>query len=380
MNKRMKRIIATSFTVAAFALLGGIFSREIACNAEETSITLKLGELYDIGAGDNAVVTSDNNKIVSVVDGKIHGVSHGKTAITIDTDEGSKVIDITVEKSGFPYGEITMYKGERLPLCFTEFKHKDAKWKTSNKKVAKLSGGEIVAKKVGKATAKCTINGKTYACHIKVKKAPKKVVYLTFDDGPTRSSTPKILKILKKNNVKATFFEINPAKADYDLTKKIIKSGHTLAVHGYSHNYNYIYASESRYKNNITKLQKLFFKKFGVWTVLTRFPGGSSNMVSRFNRGIMTRLTKSVKKWGYKYFDWNVSSADAGGAKNPKQVYKSVKRGLHKGENVVLMHDFANNYKTINALNKVIKYGKKHGYVFKAMTAATTEIHHGVNN
>ena len=94
----------------------------------------------------------------------------------------------------------------------------------------------------------------------------------------------------------------------------------------------------------------------------------------------MTRLSKSVKKWGFKYFDWNVSSADAGGAKNAKQVYRCVTKGLHKGSNVVLMHDFNNNFKTINALNKIIKYGKSKGFVFRALTPCTEEVHHGVNN
>ena len=85
--------------------------------------------------------------------------------------------------------------------------------------------------------------------------------------------------------------------------------------------------------------------------------------------------------WGYKYFDWNVSSSDAGGAKNAGQVFRSVKSGLVKGrENVILMHDFSHNDKTIQALDRVIKYGKKKGFVFKAMTAATTEVHHGINN
>lgn len=95
----------------------------------------------------------------------------------------------------------------------------------------------------------------------------------------------------------------------------------------------------------------------------------------------MTRLTKKLDGWGYTYFDWNVSSCDAGGAKNSKQVYHSVRNGLIKGNsNVVLMHDFTDNDKTINALQKIINYGRKNGYTFLPLSASTAPIHHGVSN
>ena len=76
-----------------------------------------------------------------------------------------------------------------------------------------------------------------------------------------------------------------------------------------------------------------------------------------------------------------MSSGDAGGANNADQVYKSVKSGIQKGRsNVILMHDFAGNDKTINALQRIIDYGKANGFEFRAMTAATGEVHHGINN
>lgn len=84
---------------------------------------------------------------------------------------------------------------------------------------------------------------------------------------------------------------------------------------------------------------------------------------------------------GYHYFDWNVSSGDAGDVHTSAAVYKNVIRGLKKGRsNVVLMHDFSGNDKTINALEKIIKYGKKHGYTFLPITASTAENHHTVLN
>lgn len=218
-------------------------------------------------------------------------------------------------------------------------------------------------------------------CRLEVTPAIKSSIYLTFDDGPNRYTTPKVLNILKKQKVPATFFELKPASSDFDLTQRVLAEGHSLALHGYQHKYDVIYRSEKVYRGNLDKLRNLFFDKFGVWCSVSRFPGGSSNQVSRYNPGIMSRLTKKVHNWGYHYFDWNVSSGDAGGVHTSDAVYKNVTKGLKKGRrNIVLMHDFGNNDKTINALERIIKYGKKNGYTFLPITASTPENHHTVLN
>ncbi len=301
-----------------------------------------------------------------------------------DVELSDKQFSKKMKKKGFMLPIFSMMRGEKVNLT-NQFRKKTGKlkWTSSNKKVAKVNkNGVVTACKKGTATITAKSGNKEYQCRLTVKKRVKSIIYLTFDDGPSRSSTPKILKILKKNKVKATFFELKPAKADYDLTRRIIKEGHALAIHGYSHDYAAIYRNETTYRNNLDKLQKLFYNKFGEWCTITRFPGGSSNTVSRhYNTGIMSRLVKKLPMWGYTYFDWNVSSSDAGGAKNSNQVFKSIKSGLQKGRgNVVLMHDFANNYKTIGALQRVIRYGKNHGYKFRTITPATEAVHHGVNN
>lgn len=209
----------------------------------------------------------------------------------------------------------------------------------------------------------------------------KGVIYLTFDDGPTTSSTPKILNILKEKNVKATFFVINYDEEGEKLVKREIAEGHTVGIHGYSHDYKKIYQSVDAYMNNITKLQEKIKKSTGYNATITRFPGGSSNTASRYNPGIMTTLTKEVPLRGYKYCDWNVSSGDAGGAKTSKDVYNNVIKGLSKNrENVVLMHDFSGNTKTINALADIIDYGLNNGYTFSNITESTPMVTHGVKN
>jgi len=207
------------------------------------------------------------------------------------------------------------------------------------------------------------------------------VIYLTFDDGPTTSSTPKILDILKKHNVKATFFILNYNSNTEYLVKREIAEGHSVGIHGYSHEYKKIYKSVDTYMENLSKLQTKIYQSTGIKTTITRFPGGSSNTISRFNPGIMTTLAKEVVNKGYQYYDWNVDSNDAGGARNSNTVYKNVTKELQKNRgNVVLMHDFSGNNKTIGALEKIIEYGKKNGYTFKAITPDTPMVRHGINN
>ena len=209
----------------------------------------------------------------------------------------------------------------------------------------------------------------------------KGVIYLTFDDGPSTSTTPKILDILKKKGVKATFFILNYNSTGEKLVKREVEEGHTVGIHGYSHDYKKIYKSVDTYMENITKLQAKIKKSTGYTATITRFPGGSSNTVSRYNPGIMTKLAKEVPKRGFKYFDWNVNSADAENVKSSKAVYNNVTKGISKSKaNVVLMHDFSGNTKTLNALEDIIDYGIKNGYTFKNITEDTPMVTHKPNN
>ena len=225
-------------------------------------------------------------------------------------------------------------------------------------------------------------SGNEYSIKRKVTriKSNSGVIYLTFDDGPS-STTTEVLDILKRENVKATFFVVNYSNKYEDVIKRIVNEGHTIAVHSYTHNYKYIYASEANYYEDLLKLREKIKNTTGIETNIIRFPGGSSNTVSMFNRGIMSRLTKSVKEKGYHYFDWNVDSRDAGGAKNSTEVYNNVMNSLKtKRNNVVLMHDFSNNKKTIEALEKIIKDSKQKGFTFSKITYNTPMVTHGIKN
>ena len=93
----------------------------------------------------------------------------------------------------------------------------------------------------------------------------------------------------------------------------------------------------------------------------------------------MSELTKEVVNRGYKYYDWNVDSNDAGGASTSYQVYYNVISNLNKNRaNMVLMHDAK--VTTKGAIRDIIHYGKANGYEFKQITMDTYMIRHGVNN
>ncbi len=93
----------------------------------------------------------------------------------------------------------------------------------------------------------------------------------------------------------------------------------------------------------------------------------------------MSKLTKSVQERGFTYFDWNITSGDAGGAYTSTQVYNNVISRLGKGGSyVVLQHDIKGF--SVDAVEGIINYGLSHGYIFAPLTASSFNAHHGVNN
>lgn len=208
----------------------------------------------------------------------------------------------------------------------------------------------------------------------------QKIVFLTFDDGPSEN-TGKVLDILKKYNVKATFF-VTGHNQQYDyLMKRAYDEGHAVGLHTYSHNYAEVYASEEAYFNDLQKISDLVEKVTGAKSNIIRFPGGSSNTVSaEYSKGLMTTLTKKVQEKGYQYFDWNCDSTDASGNNVPvDKLVKNATSSSAKHINI-LMHDTDAKDTTVEALPKIIEHYQKQGYIFKAITVDSFTAHHGVNN
>ena len=211
-------------------------------------------------------------------------------------------------------------------------------------------------------------------------KTPKrydKVVYLTFDDGPS-TNTPKILEILRNENVKATFFVVGHHEGYSYLIRRVFKEGHAIGAHTYSHKYS-IYTSQETYFEDLEKVQQTIEKFTGNRTNLIRFPGGSSNTAfRRYNNDpdFMHKLCQEVRNRGYQYFDWNQSSHDASRKHHPPEfIAESACSGT--GRNIcILLHDSFGKENTVEALPDIIKCYKDRGYHFGTLSVNSWAHHH----
>lgn len=209
-----------------------------------------------------------------------------------------------------------------------------------------------------------------------IKTPPGKIIYLTFDDGPG-PYTQALLDVLNRYDVKATFFVVD---SGYDaVMKKIVNSGHSIGIHSASHDYRAIYSSPEAYFTDLLTMQQIIYDNTGVMTTLMRFPGGASNTVSSFNQGIMTTLSKAVQDAGFQYFDWNVDSMDAGGAKTAREVLENVKEQVQEQRvSIVLQHDI--HAFSVEAVEEIIRWGLDNGYTFLPLEQDSPNGHHGVLN
>ncbi|MBP5683679.1 MAG: polysaccharide deacetylase family protein [Bacilli bacterium] len=204
--------------------------------------------------------------------------------------------------------------------------------------------------------------------------AGSKIVYLTFDDGPS-AYTEHLLDVLSEYNVKATFF-VTKNGSDSTILREY-QEGHTVALHTYTHDYSYVYSSVENYYEDLYRIQSRVQSITGQTVNLIRFPGGSSNTTSHNYDGgakIMSFLVNDVQEKGFIYFDWNVSSGDAGGTTSSDGVYNNVIRSLKSGSSVVLQHDTKKF--SVDAVQRIIEYGLNNGYTFKALDASSPTVHH----
>lgn len=192
----------------------------------------------------------------------------------------------------------------------------------------------------------------------------KKVVYLTFDDGPS-SLTPRVLDLLDRYNAKATFFVVCKNNEEYaGYLSDIAERGHTLALHSYSHNYSTIYASEDNFLDDYEKVYDWVVENTGYTPSLFRFPGGSNNGSSYVANGIIDEMQRR----GFQYFDWNVSSGDGSNLTTTSNIIDNICNNVGNVDHpVVLMHDGAGKNATLAALPSVLEYLSDKGYEFRSL-------------
>ena len=205
---------------------------------------------------------------------------------------------------------------------------------------------------------------------------PEKWVCLTFDDGPSKT-TPDVLAALNAAGVHGTFFVV---ATDYNekylpLLTEAAAAGHQIALHSASHEYSDIYQSSDAYWEDIALLKERIAPYVDVESIrYLRFPGGSTNTVSRRygGKGLMKQLKAEVEQKGLQWVDWNVCAEDAvGGHPSADTIYRNV---VHEtGEQthcVVLMHDSSSTRTTAEALPDIIQWYADNGYTFLTVAEA----------
>ncbi|MGN0395666.1 MAG: polysaccharide deacetylase family protein [Coprococcus sp.] len=204
-----------------------------------------------------------------------------------------------------------------------------------------------------------------------------KRAYLTFDDGPSEN-TMELLDVLDECNVKATFFVIGRDESYYDCYKAIVDRGHVLALHSFTHDYNNIYSSKDNFAKDIEELKKLLYDVTGVNAVYYRFPGGSSNSVSKVP---MSELIDYVNDQGLIYFDWNALNSDAvSGNLPPEQLVDNIMKDAIKYDDVViLMHDLGNRHTTVESIPLLVDTLRKAGYEILPIDENTPLIRHHIS-
>ena len=165
-----------------------------------------------------------------------------------------------------------------------------------------------------------------------------KTMYLTFDDGPSKENTARVLDILKEQGIKATFFLVGENVEKHpDMARRIVAEGHAVGIHCYRHDYGMLYESVDSYIQDFEKARRIVYEVTGVDTKLFRFPGGS---VNDFNRKTGEAIAREMTRRGYVYFDWNASLEDAVKTSEPQElIANALNSTLGRKKVIMLAHD-----------------------------------------
>lgn len=179
---------------------------------------------------------------------------------------------------------------------------------------------------------------------------------LTFDDGPDNIYTPKILDILKENNIKATFFIVGTrAQANPQMVKRILDEGHAIGNHSWSHP-ELDKLSPDKVKYEIKKTDDILETMIGFHPSIVRPPYGEADK----------KVVEEVASMGFKIVDWSVDTRDWAGT-SPKLIMDCVKLELKPGA-IILQHCAGGKKgkleNTVTALPEIIRYLKSEGYSF----------------
>lgn len=204
----------------------------------------------------------------------------------------------------------------------------------------------------------------------------KKHCYLTFDDGPTTNITPQILDVLRRYNVKATFFQIGSLiKTNTSMARRVYEEGHLIANHSDGHNYAKLYVSTDTFMNEVNACYETIKDVTGEAEPfkLVRFPGGGFRSSDDSYSPVKQQCKEAMKDYGFYYCDWNTLNGDAEGkSKDADELLDYVIDSADGQDNIViLMHDAASKQATVDALPSIIEHFISKGYTFHRLDDIT---------
>lgn len=410
MDKNKKMIIgiltAAIVLVVAFIVYITCFDSHIEFSSRfKNGITVEYGKKFEVpkikAYVRGRLINRKGKEIKCTIDSNVDATKTGSYEIKVTAQYGKKTATqtIKVEVRDKKAPEITLNGDAEMTVeagsefsdpGYTATDNCDGditdSVKVSGDKVDKDKAGkytvtyEVSDSSGNKATATRVVSVYDPAATADTVNPGNKIIYLTFDDGPGKY-TQGLLDVLDKYNVKATFFVTNTHPDYQNMIAEEAKRGHTVAIHSASHKYNQIYTSEQAFFDDLEQMNSIIKAQTGNDASIIRFPGGSSNTVSKdYCPGIMTQLVNDVTARGLLYCDWNVSSGDANSKPiSTEQVVQNVISGVQSHNvSVVLQHDIKDF--SVNAVEQIIQWGQANGYTFLPLTTSSPMSHHRVNN
>lgn len=211
----------------------------------------------------------------------------------------------------------------------------------------------------------------------------EKVVYLTFDDGPS-GVTQQVLDILDRYDAKATFFVTNLMPEYQSLIGEAYQRGHTIGMHTSSHDYAEVYSSTDAFFADFQAISATVERQIGYVPCFMRFPGGVSNTISaNYSDGIMTTLSEMVQYQGFQYYDWNCENGDARGSMSTQEIIDIALQAEYDAGTpnlIMLLHDANDKQTTVEALPTIIEHYMLKGYRFEALTPNSMVYHQDIFN
>lgn len=344
--------------------------RDYCTKKDKVPITYTVTDNFDQDINDKVIIEEKDDKLIY----KVSDFSGNTTEKEVVINYGEK-----------PSNKFTLNGKSKVRVIVNkEYKEQGASYTDGcgNKIDAKITiSGNVDTNVEGTYTLTYKVDGMDSINRtVVVTHYDPKNIYLTFDDGPG-AYTRKVLSELDKYGVKSTFFVTNQFPGYQNLIKEEHDKGHKIAVHTYSHKYEEVYTSVDDYINDFNKMNEIINEKTGSYSKLFRFPGGSSNTVSRkYKAGVVTEIANEMTNRGYIYVDWNLSSGDADGKSTSEKIISNVVDRVDSCNYncVILFHDYKKT--TANAIGPILEELTSRGYTFSTLDENSPTVHFKIAN